>query len=234
MATAIQALEKMRWPIRTRCAYCTSMLTYHAPEDSNQYICGSCHKSFSIITNTIFQRLKITPDQIINFLKIIRDGHAPKPYQIGQKIGVHHWTVKKLLVKMEGHPLLWAIGTTKISFFDIIVEDIIKNGGEEKYRPHLLFMFIYKFITKDESNLHNLIGDSPEFVATTIDRTIACWEEGKEFEDADDSNWTDLSPESWDKNFKENLIHINLHALCIDGILLRDIKTGTYGLVKDK
>src|SRR5262245_27354780 len=56
--TCINLFEKQRWNGQTVCAYCQSSKVYKISE-SKRYKCGSCKKSFSLTTGTIFENSKI-------------------------------------------------------------------------------------------------------------------------------------------------------------------------------
>ena len=236
-------IEHIKWPGKTRCAFCYSIIT-SAPFYKNGwkvYHCPECKNNFTVLSNSPLQRTRLNPKQVWTLLYLIKHNKLTppkkenvkrKPFQgvpsaLARKIGVHHWTMTKIMNRVKGKSPEELLNKPGIAGMEEAFTDLFQGGDRENI-PLAIFLCTYKFITHDPRGLSAISGCTPEFVTQALERIKESWEPGKEFEE-DELNWYD--PESW--NSETYLMHVlTLHCLCIQGEIKRNPVTKIWS-VKD-
>jgi hypothetical protein len=235
-------IEYIRWPIRTRCVFCYSIITEESVSLHKNgwkvYYCPECKNNFTVLSNSTFERTKLNPKQLWTLLYLIRhDKLIPSkqkdifdirkhfkgvPSAIARKVGVHHWTMTKIMNRVKGKSPKELLNKFWISGIEEAFTESLK-GSDKELLPVILLLFTYKFITMDPRGLRTISGCTSEFVQKAVERIKETWEPGKEFEE-DEHNW-------YDPNFDvHNEMVLMLHCMCVTGELKRDPATKMWSV----
>lgn len=224
----LHSIEKMRWGDRIRCAYCCSLYIKQVEESIwNIYLCESCNKEFSVISNTLFKRTLLNPNQLHIFLNLVKDKQLHRrPGELSRVVGVHHWTMSKLIQRVKGLQLYDILNAPTIVAFQGLLS-ILKVDSD--WMPYFLFLYTYKTTSQDPMILFNLTGLSEIDISNAIYRIKKYWNPGKEFAEKDKShNW--FYVDNWENDPKGTLLTLTLHAMCVAGNIKRNPITEMYSL----
>jgi hypothetical protein len=200
-----------------------------------------CKNNFTVLSNSPLERSKLNPKQLWTLLYLIKhDKLVPptrkvistrKPFQgvpsaLARRLGVHHWTMTKLMNRVKGKTPEELLNKHGIAGMEEALTGIFSQGEDKENIPLAILLCAYKFITQDPRGLRAISGCTLEFAQKAVERIKESWEPGKEFEE-DEHNWYD--PE-WQVKTE---VTLTLHCLCIKGEIKRDPITKTWCLRKD-
>ena len=233
--TASNKIEKIRWPVRTRCAFCygVHVTVVSTPEKGwNSYHCEDCDKDFTVISNNVFQKTHLSSSQVLAIIRIFeRRQLKKKPSVLCKIVNVHHWTMTKIIDRIKGYETVGNLLHTPIVS---LIEESLQDpevGFDSESIDVAILLVTYKFLTKDPKWLKAISGCSEEVVSKALDRIRASWPEGKEFEEEDkEHNWYDS--EGWES--PKAVVTLTLHVLCVCGEINRDPQTGIYSISEER
>jgi hypothetical protein len=235
-------IEYIRWPVKPRCAFCYSIITDKPVLYKNGwkvYRCPECKKDFTVLSNSPLQRTKLNPRQLWTLFYLIKyDKLVPptreiistrKPFQgvpsaLSRRLGVHHWTMTKIINRVKGKTPEELLNKPGIAGMEEALTSLFQGDDKENI-PLAIFLCTYKFITQDPHGLSAISGCTLDFAQKAIERIKESWEPGKEFEE-DEDNW--YNPDSWNSAKAE--ISLTLHCLNVSGQIKRDPITKMWSL----
>ena len=227
---------------KNQCVFCDSIITDESvclPKNGwKVYYCPECKNDFTVLSNSPLEKTKLNPRQVWTLLYLIKHNKLTPskkrdvfdtrkhfqgvPSALARKIGVHHWTMTKIMNRVKGKTQEELLNRSWISGIEEAFTESLK-GGDKEYIPVVLFLFTYKFITEDPRGLRAISGCAPDFVQKAIERIKETWEPGKEFEE-EEHNW-------YDPNFDvHNEMILMLHCMCVTGELKRDPVTKMWSV----
>jgi transposase-like protein len=219
------SIEKLLWWSNgIYCMHCKSKnISFIEKRKFDTYDCLDCHKEFNVFTGTPFQKTKLTEAQWKIILKELRPD--TKPHQLCKKVGIHHWSMSKLMTKI-GKVMCRQIPEEKIKAFRENTETVcaqfdFKDNELKAFQVMLAFIYY----AEDEATITLLTGLSRGFVEKCMDNVRKSWTKGNEFQDED---------KKWDQyeTFTEISISASLNILCMLGEIVRDPKTRMWSLPK--
>lgn len=214
------------WSDGIYCMHCKSKnISFIERRKFNTYKCNDCQKKFDVFTGTPLQKTKLTEDQWEIILKEL--GPGTKPHQLCKKVGIHHWSMSKLMTKI-GKVMCRTIPEERIKSFQEDTKKVCEQfdfKGDELKAFQVMLTFIY--YAEDEATIRLLTGLPADFVEKCIANIRKSWTKGKEFQDED---------KKWDqcKSFAEILIIASLNVLCLLGEIIRDPKTRMWSICSGK
>lgn len=222
--TAINKLEFIRWGYKPRCIYCWSLNIQPINDNTwREYRCSNCGNAFSVINETPFQRTLLKPDQLLSlYTLMVEDRLGQKPSVLCGIVGVHHWTMTKLIRKIRELNTLSFLNSPTIATFESLLKE---TDVDVKLMPTIMVMFTYKRYTHDPYGISCITGINELIVKRMINRINLCWFASAPFEE-DTHNW--YVWEDWEKNTPAVLLSLHLHAMCVAGMVDRNPKTKVY------
>ena len=226
--SAVESLEKTRWYGKIRCTYCGGP-KYQSigTKKWNFYKCDHCKTEFSVITGTIFDRTKLQPHQLWALLSLFLENQLDRrPSNLCLEVGVHHWTMSKLITKIRNLTIYEILNTPLVTIFISMLETI---EVDKSMMPYFEFMYVYKEMRlQDPLPLSVICGMDPDEVNRILERINKCWLPDKVFLEDEGFNWNNW--EDWDKDITKTLHTLHLHAMCLSGDISRDPSTEMYYL----
>jgi transposase-like protein len=99
MTDAVMELRRWRWPPdgTPACPKCGATSHYPLPRRA-RFKCAGCHHQYSATSGTVFGYHKLTPEQIVTFLRLYRTSN---PRQIAGEMGIDYHSAWRLVGKMR-------------------------------------------------------------------------------------------------------------------------------------
>ncbi len=96
-------LEDIRWKEGRFCPYCGSLKTSVKSELNrmDRHQCNDCHKSFSVLTNTIFHKARKLPEWFMVIGLMLNAKKSKSSHEISRDIGIRQATVWEIINKVR-------------------------------------------------------------------------------------------------------------------------------------
>lgn len=227
--SSIDFLENIRWGGNIRCPHCYCLFIRILIGNSpwRQYQCNSCDNIFSVISGTMFSRTKLKPDQLKSLISLHIDKQLHRrPSDLCKEINVHHWTMTKLIQKVEQHTVSGILNTPQITVFEKLLRII---EIDKDCIPYFLFMYAYKIMFKSTPSipmLSNLSGLNKQDTKRAVIRLKKSWRPDKIFHENCELDW--YVWKNWEKDYSSVKVSMYIQALCLSGEISRNPLTEMY------
>lgn len=166
----LQYLSRARWPNGVLCLNCSSPKNYWVPS-RKVYWCGDCHKQFSVLRGTIFEKSHISLNKWFQaiWLTVTHRGNIPST-QLSKEIGVTQKTAWKMLKKIGD-----------IMVFEDRFGDLLNRVSNNNMTAHDLIKIILGDSREvlqqlPDSSVHMVLTDPPYF----LDGLDGDWDKGRD------------------------------------------------------
>jgi transposase-like protein len=202
------------------CMHCKSKNVRLIGENRlNIYSCSVCGKKFTLFTNTPFERTKLTEEQ----WEIILTNFENLPSVLARKVGIHHWSMSKIMTKIRKHLCRERWPSDEI--INTFHENIFKIAGFLElsgiYLDAFSVMLAFLYYSQNPAVICKLVKVPISFINNCFENIRKSWEPKKEFFDGGKKY------EEYD-DYNEIVVITHLYVLCLVGEITRDPLTGKF------